>query len=1087
MAYSITIPFHAVKLRFISGGDVWLPLLDKQALRVGTNLETLAQRYSESLQKELLNGGQFQSILHEYQQGPYEIRKLSVHFKASENRFTHPAFELDFDYILRRVEGRGFWGLIPATGGEAFSLSEEDLEKSLQEVVRLDFSRNHRLIHLQRVVSLIWYDSVEVESTGIKAIFPTPKEQQQSPALQQESWLGKVAFQPRVSRPSAYGREQELQKFARTLKSPYIKNVLLLGPNGVGKTALVKELIRQKAKLGIQEEIWETTASMMIKELSTDMGWQENLSQLCKELKTNKAILFVRNLNELFEVGKYEGNTVSLADYLLPYLSKGEITLIGECTSEEKALIELNSPSYLGHFQLLHLEEPTAMLEEIIVKKVNDIASDQKVELPKDAIEELIRLNRRYTPYAGFPGKPIRFLESLLLYKKSVAKDEVKKSRISLGKSEIIRHFCMETGMPPFMVDPAIPVDFEQVRSTFDSNVFGQGHAVDSLINVLSSVKTGMNRSGKPIASFLFVGPTGVGKTELVKVLAQFMFGSRERLTRFDMSEFSTAYAVRNLIGSGAHSEGLLTSAVRREPFGVLLFDEVEKAHPSFFDYLLQVLSEGRLTDSRGQIANFCSTMVILTSNIGASKFQTNRIGWKKTLETQVVNQHFLHSVQQFFRPEMFNRIDQVIAFQPLSRETMRQVVNRELQLLKTREGIRGRKLTLEMGDDVLDYLAEKGFNPLYGARYLQRTMQTELAIPLAQLLNQRDSLDHVLINVKRDKDRLDIQAETDPLSMELLMEELEKFNLANLSSDKRKEVQRLEDGASYLKLVNELAILDREKEKQPQLFYRSKKKSQLHDQYSKSKARFKLIKQQAEKLEADISMACMGFNPYQPDFSTKLDSWKSDWESYLEDLFLQLFPGDACWLSIYGKPQDQILRCYLQIIEKQDYKIEGYSIWLTPLSRSLPSVPEPDTRVITPSGNEFFYLRPWDTEKSWLTNLQASDSDEVLYGVQWEIKGPGAWWFLKGESGFQRWDQTEKEHLYYSVQVSTQSPHIPNTIHRLDYYLSQAIRRTVVKNSLSDTAYKLKEAYFGHNLGVYLHSLLKDQFEETVKKELLF
>ncbi|MBK7337201.1 MAG: hypothetical protein IPJ00_14020 [Saprospirales bacterium] len=180
-------------------------------------------------------------------------------------------------------------------------------------------------------------------------------------------------------------------------------------------------------------------------------------------------------------------------------------------------------------------------------------------------------------------------------------------------------------------------------------------------------------------------------------------------------------------------------------------------------------------------------------------------------------------------------------------------------------------------------------------------------------------------------------------------------------------------------------------------------------------------------------------------------------------------------------------MRCYLQIIEKRDYKIEGYSIWLTPLTKALPSVPEPDTRVITPSGNEFFYLRPWDTEKSWLTNLQASDPDEVLYGVQWEIKGPGAWWFLKGESGFQRWDQTEKEHLYYSVQVSTQSPHIPNTIHRLDYYLSQAIRRTVVKNNLSDTAYKLKEAYFGHNLGVYLHSLLKDQFEETVKKELLF
>lgn len=156
----------------------------------------------------------------------------------------------------------------------------------------------------------------------------------------------------------------------------------------------------------------------------------------------------------------------------------------------------------------------------------------------------------------------------------------------------------METGMPSFMADPAIPVDFDEVRAGFASNVFGQDQAVDSLVNVLASVKTGISRTGKPIASFLFVGPTGVGKTELVKVLARFMFGSRDRLTRFDMSEFSTGYSVRGLIGMGENTEGLLTNAVRREPFSVILFDEIEKAHPSFFDYLLQVLSEGRLTSN---------------------------------------------------------------------------------------------------------------------------------------------------------------------------------------------------------------------------------------------------------------------------------------------------------------------------------------------------------------------------------------------------------------------------------------------------------------------------------------------------------
>ena len=1084
MAYSITIPFQAVKLRFISGGDIWMPLLDKHAIRINANLKDLASNYAASFQQQLLNKGRFQSILHEYSEGPYQRKKLKIEFEASPDRYSYPDFELEFEYLYRELDSGQFWGMVPVLGSEALGETEGTLQKALEEVIRLDISSNNRLRHLQRVVSLIWYDAMDIFDTPVKLSFPTPNEQELSPTPKEESWLNRVAYLLKIEKPSSYGREEELYKLVRTLKSPYVKNVLLIGPRGVGKSALVWELIRQKAKQGIQEDIWETTASMMIKELSDEVGWQDNLSNLCKELQTRKAILFVRNMHELFEVGKYIGNNVSIADYLVPYLGRGEITLIGECTSEEKALIELKNPGFLLHFQLLQLEEPREGLEEIILKKVSDIAKDQKVELRNEAIEELIRLNKRYTPYAGFPGKPIRFLESLLMHKKALQKEN--RTPLVLNKSEIIHHFCLETGMPPFMVDPAIPVNFDEVRSGIASNVYGQDQAVESLVNVLTSVKTGMSRTGKPIASFLFVGPTGVGKTELVKVLAEFMFGSRDRLTRFDMSEYSTALAVKGLIGAGPDAEGLLTNAVRREPFGVILFDEIEKAHANFFDNLLQVLSEGRLTDSQGQIANFCSTIIILTSNIGSANLQLNRIGWKKDLETGVIDQHFLSAVQSFFRPELFNRIDQVISFQPLSKETMRLVVNREIELLKKREGINGRKMSLDIGPNVLDFLAETGYNPLYGARYLQRTIQTQLAIPLANLLNQRDSLDHVLVNVRVDQDKLVVDGETDPLSMDLLMEELEKFNLANLSSDKRKEVQKLEEGSVYLKLSNELAILELEKEENPQRFWSNAKKTQQYNQYLQIQTWVTVQKQEIEALELDISLACAGFAPYEPGISERVDSWRTRWEYFRRGLFLQLYPGNECWLCVYGKTLEPVLGYYKKIFEANNLAIFGGGVWYHPhpVPPHIKHI-DPEDLMPTASGKEHFTYLPWDRKGDWPSIL--FDEEKELYGVHWRILGPGASWILKDESGFQKWQEGNDHPKVYSVQVLTQRPELPNNIHRKEYYSNQPIRRSISPNRLNDTIYKIKDAPLGDHQPIdqVLNDFLQKKFQQRIEEAL--
>ncbi|MDA1232785.1 MAG: AAA family ATPase, partial [Planctomycetota bacterium] len=311
-----------------------------------------------------------------------------------------------------------------------------------------------------------------------------------------------------------------------------------------------------------------------------------------------------------------------------------------------------------------------------------------------------------------------------------------------IQESDVTQTFSRETGLPLWLLDDRIPLDLANAQSWFAARVIGQPSAVELIVNLLATLKAQLNQDNKPLASFLFIGPTGVGKTEMAKTLAEYLFGSSSsldsRLIRIDMSEYADQFAVQRLIGGTAAAEGVLTARVREQPFAVVLLDEFEKAHHSLFDLLLQILGEGRLTDAAGRVADFRNCVIIMTSNLGAGTFAKGSAGFGLSeSNTRHSRDHFEKSVREFVRPELFNRIDRIVPFAPLDRTTARKVVERQLDIIRQRDGLKYRRVTFNVTGEVIDYLLQHGFESRYGARSLKRVMERELLAPLAQKFNR--------------------------------------------------------------------------------------------------------------------------------------------------------------------------------------------------------------------------------------------------------------------------------------------------------------------------------------------------------------
>jgi ATP-dependent Clp protease ATP-binding subunit ClpC len=502
-------------------------------------------------------------------------------------------------------------------------------------------------------------------------------------------------------------------------------SLLVVGPSGVGKTAWVKELARRlgSAAAGNREDrarLWATSADRIMAGMKYLGMWEARCLEIVAELSGEGHWLYVDRLAAL---ARPQSGASSIADLLLPAAAAGEISLIAEATEQELARLVVEAPGLVSAFNVVRLEPPAP---EQVVELLFDVHARRfpGARLHPDAARRLVRHLSLYRKDHAFPGKALLFLAWL----------ERETAPKALLPADADRLFCRWSGLPEALVSDQQRGDAETIGAALMTRVIGQDDACRRSAELLARFKAGVNDPERPIGSLLFVGPTGVGKTELAKQLARFVFGSDDRLVRLDMSEFLFPGSTLRLISDERGSESL-AQRVSRQPLSLVLLDEIEKAHPAVFDLLLALLGEGRLTTSGGRLVDFRMTLVVMTSNLGTGEA---RAGFGRG---QAEPDLALAAVRRHFRPEFVNRLDQVIAFGELSPSALRSIVELLLASAGEREGLRKRRIRLQASDEAKARLAELGFDPKYGARPLKRVIEEQVMTPIAIELARRPKL----------------------------------------------------------------------------------------------------------------------------------------------------------------------------------------------------------------------------------------------------------------------------------------------------------------------------------------------------------
>lgn len=508
-------------------------------------------------------------------------------------------------------------------------------------------------------------------------------------------------------------------------------SVVLIGESGIGKTAILLEAARKfftltKESYEGPNYFWRTTPQRMIAGARYLGEWQETCEKLIEELQRSGDILWINDFVHLFTAGG-EGAEDSIAAFMLPNLRQGNLQIVSELTQQEWERVRQRLPGFAAHFQVVYIPKLSKKQIVKIMRWFTDYVHKQlHITIEESALNLAYRLLDRYLRYEAFPGKIINFLSSC------VNEVHVQKQEL-IDNEKVLTQFVQKTGLPSFLLRDEILLDTVALHNYFAKRIIGQYRAIERVCQVVMVFKAGLNDPNKPIATLLFAGPTGVGKTACVRALAEYFFGQGQTLNpliRLDMSEFQHPVQVERVLGGG-DKPGKLIREVRERPFSVVLLDEIEKAHPIFFDVLLNVMDEGLLVDGNGRVTDFRNVILIMTSNLGAR--QSKAISFVNQGDENEAGS----AVRSFFRPEFYNRIDQVVNFETLDAATVVEITRKELTGLNEREGFRERGLKLTFTPKLVEQLAKEGFDPEYGARPLQRTIERLVVAKLAEFILQ--------------------------------------------------------------------------------------------------------------------------------------------------------------------------------------------------------------------------------------------------------------------------------------------------------------------------------------------------------------
>ena len=598
------------------------------------------------------------------------------------------------------------------------------------------------------------------------------------------------------------GREKEIERVIQILARRTKNNPILLGEPGVGKTAIAQGLAMKIVNGEVPDilenkKIVQLDMGLLVAGTKYRGEFEERLKKIMDEIRqAGNIILVIDEMHTLIGAGAAEG-AIDAANILKPALSRGEIQVIGATTLDEyRKHIEKDS-ALERRFQMVLVEQPSVEETiEILMGLKSKYEEHHKLKISDEAIIAATELSNKYITERFLPDKAIdiideaasrvrlnvsslppegkeleKELKATIKQKEDAIrsqefetasnlrnvevqiKDKIRELQDSwrssqennkpvVGIEEVAQVISTITGVPVTKITEGESERLLKLEETLHNRVIGQNEAVVALSKAIRRARVGLKAPNRPIGSFIFSGPTGVGKTELAKALAEAVFGSEDNIVRVDMSEFMEKHSTAKLIGSppgyvGYDDGGHMTEIIRKKPYSVVLFDEIEKAHPDVFNIMLQILDDGRLTDSKGRLVSFKNTIIIMTSNVGASMITTTqKLGFSvsnddKKDKYEKLKDTVMEELKKAFRPEFLNRIDEIIVFSHLSKEEIRQIVDLMLKDLFKR--LDERELTIEVGDDVKDYLAKEGYSEAYGARPLRRVIQKKIEDVLAE------------------------------------------------------------------------------------------------------------------------------------------------------------------------------------------------------------------------------------------------------------------------------------------------------------------------------------------------------------------